>query len=87
MVEDEASIMEEIPSFFKELYTHGEEILRNGQERKQVLDLITWKLPMGANANLDRTPDMGQLEGVVKCFTKEKAPVIDGLTTEVLVGC
>lgn len=56
VVEDEAGIMEEVHLFFKDLYIHDETILRNGEERKQILNLITQRLPSSAAVMLEKTP-------------------------------
>lgn len=52
-----------------------------------MLDLITRKLPADASILLDRVLDMDEVEAVVKGFSKEKAPGLDGLIVEVLLGC
>lgn len=65
----------------------NEDILRNRQERKWVLELITHSLLVGANAILDKTPDMTELERVLKGSPRRRVPNVDGLTTKVLVGC
>lgn len=87
VVEDETEIMEEVHIFFKELYTHDEEISKNERERQRVLNLTTRKLSMESTTLMDRVPDMKEVEEVIKGFPKGKAPRLDGLMIEVLLGC
>jgi hypothetical protein len=62
--------------------------VRNNQEMQdEALDLLTDQVSSEANELLDVKPIEEEILGVIRAMKKEKAPGIDGVTAEMLVGC
>lgn len=86
-ITDEKEIIRETEQYFRELFTRDEDIQRNDEERQEILQLLPRKLSSVAAADMDRIPDLAEVESVVKGLPSDKAPGLDGLTSEVLKAC
>ncbi|KAL3686177.1 hypothetical protein R1sor_004199 [Riccia sorocarpa] len=84
-LEDEEDIVEEVEGFFKDLYKQPDESTSQLRERKEVLEQLQKKVPLGMRTMLIRKPDELKLEAIVNLLAKEKSLGIDGLPVEVLL--
>ncbi|KAL3683114.1 hypothetical protein R1sor_001136 [Riccia sorocarpa] len=79
--------MKEVEVFYTQLYTKDLEVENDVTARATVLSYVTTEVTVQQNEELVSYPGMDELEGIVKRLPDDKAPGLDGATTEILVKC
>ncbi|KAL3676158.1 hypothetical protein R1sor_026106 [Riccia sorocarpa] len=87
VVNTEGRILEKIGTFYEDLYKKDEEVESAVNSRERVLSYVKSAVTAQQNQELEVTPTMEELEGIVKRLPEEKAPGLDGATVEVLTKC
>jgi hypothetical protein len=72
---------------FADWFKADGQIKENQVERDQALELITTRITDEENRALEAEPDDAEIERVIRDMKKEKAPGIDGVMSEMLLGC
>ncbi|KAL3698682.1 hypothetical protein R1sor_012758 [Riccia sorocarpa] len=80
-------ILEEVHSFYQDLFTAEETNEAKKVTQQQVLDLIQTQLSTEESASVAAVPDRTEIEATVFGMKSNKSPGYDGLTIEVLRLC
>ncbi|KAL3677354.1 hypothetical protein R1sor_027302 [Riccia sorocarpa] len=86
-ITDEDRILEEIHTFYNNLYTREELPSNHLEEETATLATLDKKLDGEDNLKLQLIPDEEEIRTIVKNMPKDKSPGIDGITAEVLQEC
>jgi hypothetical protein len=86
-VTSDKGLVKTVQASFEEWFRADPELRGNQEMREEALELLTEELSEEANAILSEKPEDDEIQRVIWNMKKEKAPGIDGVTSEMLVGC
>ncbi|KAL3675236.1 hypothetical protein R1sor_025184 [Riccia sorocarpa] len=87
IMDEDTEILDHIHEFYSALFSPQKLTTTKRRHRRQVLRLLSKKIPPEANEILERIPDAEEIEDLVKALPKNKAPGADGVTAEMLTLC
>ncbi|KAL3697158.1 hypothetical protein R1sor_011234 [Riccia sorocarpa] len=86
-VTGQEEILNEIHSFYAELFQAEDDSEDRREAREEVVSLIQKRLSLEDSSQISRMPEKAEIEGVVFSMKQDKAPGVDGLTVQILKIC
>lgn len=87
ILEEEEDILQEVESFYTTLCTTSGSTMEVKTTRREIIGYVTTCITEDQQVELEKYPIEEEVRKIVKALPCEKAPGLDGMTSEVLSAC